>query len=421
MNHRTAPVERLARLAVGNEALPGSLARLSRIVGEGVILSTCNRTEVYSVSSDPGALPAQLTEFFRALDARTGQAPDDIVPYLYSHAGDDAIRHLFRVATGLDSMVIGEAEIAGQVATALRYAGEAGTVSPALSRAFHFALRVARRARNDTGLDRNRLSISSIGVQLIERATGGLDSKDILLVGAGETGKLAARTLRHIGIRSITVTSRRPARAQEAAREMGGVAIPITDLPAAITAADVVISCTASPVAVISEQMVRSALRGRDTRPLFILDLAMPADVEPAVGRIPGVSLYGLADLQAVADEHRAVRRVAAEAADQFINREVQRFKETLAGMDAEPVIRALGERAEAVRRHELERAMRRLRNLTPEQAAVLDSMTKALVNRILADPIELLRLSGDRDVASAVARLFDLDEEGEEAPPDAG
>jgi glutamyl-tRNA reductase len=419
MNHRTAPVERLARVAVGAEALPGILQRLSRTVGEGVILSTCNRTEVYAAGSDATTLEARVAEFFRTLDTRTGPAPDDVASYLYRLSDDDAVRHLFRVTTGLDSMVLGEGEIAGQVATALRYAGEAGTVSPTLSRAFHYALRVARRARNDTGLDRNRLSISSIGVQLVERATGGLSSKDILLVGAGETGKLAARTLRHIGIRSLTVTSRRPARAIEAAREMCGTAVPFTDLVTAMAAADVVITCTASPVSIVSEAMVREALQARPSRPLFILDLAMPADVEEAVKAVPGVSVYGLADLQAIADEHRAVRKVAAEAADQFIDREVLRFKETLVGMDAEPVIRALGERAEAARKRELERALRRLRDLTPDQIAVLDAMTRALVNRILADPIELLRLGGDREVASAVARIFDLDDAAEDASPE--
>ncbi|MBI4306517.1 MAG: glutamyl-tRNA reductase [Chloroflexi bacterium] len=410
ISHRTASVERLARVAVGNEALNGILGRLGRIVGEGVVLSTCNRTEIYTQGAEAATLAARTLGFLRVLDSRDGTAPDDISRYIYNYSGDDALRHLFRVATGLESMVLGEAEITGQVATALRYAGEAGTVSPGLSRAFHYALRVARRARNDTGLDRNRLSISSIGVQLIERATGGLASRDVLLVGAGETGKLAAKTLRHHGIRSLTITSRRPARAEEASREMGGVAIPFTALGKAIESADVVISCTASPVAVVTEAMVLNAMKGRPERPLFLLDLAMPADVEPAVRSIPGVSVYGLADLQAIADEHRAVRQVAAASADHFLAREVHRFKESLVGMDAEPVIRALGERAEAMRKRELQRALRKLRNLTPEEMEALDALTRALVNRLLADPIELIRGSGDREIASTVARIFDLE-----------
>jgi glutamyl-tRNA reductase len=248
-------------------------------------------------------------------------------------------------------------------------------------------------------------------VQLVERAAGGLASKDVLLVGAGETGKLAARTLRHIGIRSLTVTSRRPARAEEAAREMDGVVMPFSRLAAAMADADVVITCTASPVAVVSVAMVRQVLSARPGRPLFILDLAMPADVEPNVVTVPGVTMFGLGDLQAIADEHRAARRVAAEAADRFIAGEVERFKETLIGAGAEPVIRALGERAESARQRELERAMKRLKDLTPEQVEVLDAMTRALVNRILADPIELIRASGDRDIASAVARTFDFEE----------
>ncbi|MBI4220940.1 MAG: glutamyl-tRNA reductase [Chloroflexi bacterium] len=419
ISHRTASVDRLARLAVGNEAQKGLLERLVHVVGQGVILSTCNRTEIYSLGTDAATLGARTTEFFRVLDSRTGEPPDDIGRYLYSYSGDDAVRHMFRVATGLDSMVLGEAEISGQVATALRYAGEAGTVSSGLSRAFHYALRVARRARNDTGLDRNRLSISSIGVQLLERATGGLAVRDVLLVGAGETGKLAARTLRHHGIRSLTVTSRRPARAEEAARDMGGTAIPFTALGRALVDADVVISCTASPVAVVTVDMVSRAMGKRPARPLFVLDLAMPADVEPGVRSLPGVNVYGLADLQAVADEHRAVRQVAAEAADQFVAKEVARFKESLVGMDAEPVIRALGERAEAVRKRELQRALRKLHDLTPEELEALDAMTRALVSRLLADPIDLIRGSGDREIASTVARIFDLERGSDEAAPE--
>lgn len=413
MNHRTAPVERIARVSVGVESLPGFLDRLSRMAGGGVIVSTCNRTEIYSAAVDTDRLHEQVIAFFRMLDARSSDAPpDDISTHLYSHYGDDAIRHLFRVTTGLDSMVLGEAEIAGQITTALRHAGEAGSVSVPVSRLFHYSLRVSRRARNDTGLDRNRLSVSSIGVQLVERAAGGLADKDVLLVGAGETGKLAARTLRHIGIRTFTVTSRRPAKAEDAAREMGGTAILMSDLPGALGRADVVVTCTASPVPVITEEMVRSAMSSRAGRPLFILDLAVPADVESAARAVPGVQLYGLADLRAVADEHRAVRRVAAEAADQFINREVSRFKETLTTADAEPVIRALGERAEATRQRELARALRRLRDLSPEQVAILDAMTKAIVNRLLADPIESLRVGDDQDVLSAVTRIFDLEDD---------
>lgn len=411
LNHRTAPVERISRVSVSTEALPELLERLSRMAGGGVIVSTCNRTEIYAAAADIGRLNDQVTDFFRALDARSPAPADDIADHLYSYVGDDAIRHLFRVATGLDSMVLGEAEIAGQISTALRHAGEAGSVSVPLSRLFHYALRVGRRARNDTGLDRNRLSVSSIGVQLVERATGGLSDKDVLLVGAGETGKLAARTLRYIGIRSLTVTSRRPARAEETAREMGGTPILMSEMPAALAAVDVVITCTASPVPVVTGAMVRKAMNLRQGRPLFVLDLAIPADVEPSARDVPGVQLYGLADLQSVADEHRAVRQVAAEAADRFIAGQVERFKETLTTASAEPVIRTLGERAEAARQRELARALRRLKDLTPDQVAVLDAMTKAIVNRLLADPIASLRTGDDQEVLVAVARILDLED----------
>jgi len=419
LNHRTAPVERIARVSVGSEALPHVLDRLTRMAGGGVIVSTCNRTEIYSAAADTGLLHRQVTEFFRALDGRSPGAVDDIADHLYSYTGDSAIRHLFRVATGLDSMVLGEAEIAGQIAAALRYAGEAGSVSVPVSRLFHYALRVSRRARNDTGLDRNSLSVSSIGVQLVERATGGLSDKDVLLVGAGETGNLAARTLRHIGIRSLTVTSRRPAKAAEAAREMGGTAIPMSELPSALAAVDVVITCTASPVPILTGSMVRSAMEARPGRPLFVLDLAVPADVELEARAVSGVQLYGLADLQSVADEHRAVRQAAAEAADRFIADQVTRFNATLTTAHAEPVIRTMGERAEVARQRELARALRRLKGLTPEQIAVLDAMTKAIVNRLLADPIASLRAGDDQQALAVIARILDLEDAPGQSAPD--
>ena len=290
-------------------------------------------------------------------------------------------------------------------------AGEAGAVDAPLARLFHFALRSSRRIREATGIGRNRITISSIGVQLIERAIGALKNRRVLLVGAGETGKLAARTLGHMGAGRLTVAGRSAERTARIAEELGGDWVLRSDLVPAIANADVVISATASSETIITAEMVREAISESGRSSLVMLDLAMPRDIDPAVGDLPGVILYGLPDLQAIADEHRADRADAAAEAEALIDREIPRFNESLTALATEPVIRALGAHAEQIRLRELETGLRRLQGLTDEQRAVIESLTKSVVSKILADPITFLRTRDDDESASAVARLFGLPE----------
>ncbi len=412
VSHNSAPMERLQRLAISHRALPELIQQGTLHLGDVVILSTCNRTEIYSVADDRDLGLGRLMEFLEQIDARLEPGADSLTPYVYTLSDDEAIQHLFRVAAGLDALVLGEPEIAGQVSHALRSAGEASSVSPQLSRLFHHALRTSRKVRRSTAIGQSRVSVSSIGVDLLERGIGGLSGHTVLIVGAGDTGVQAARALKRNGVSDLMVVSRRVERAELLASELGGSHLSFDEMPDAIARVDAVVTCTASEIPIVSSAMVGAAMTARPDRPLFLLDLAMPPDVEPEAGEIPGVTLYGLDALTGIADEHRSERQAAAEHAEGIIDREVEHFKELLVGAESEPLIRALGERAESVRSEELARALRRISSLADDDREVIDAMTRAIVKKLLADPISYLRELEDLESASAVAKAFDLSEE---------
>jgi glutamyl-tRNA reductase len=405
LNYRTASTELLERVSVNDRALPGLLLQLQKQLGEALVLSTCNRTEVYTTGED---LEIARVRLMQELADMAGLGEEEASAVAYVYEGDDAVRHAIRVTCGLDSMVIGEHQIAGQVQTALRLAGETGSVDTPLSRLFHFALRSSRRIREATGIGRSRLTVSSIGVQLVERGVGSLTDRRVLLVGAGETGKLAARTLGRMGAGRLTVAGRNAERTERIATELGGDWVLRDDLTSAIASADVVISATAASDILITADMVMEA-RGDSEDSLVMLDLAMPRDIDPAVEDMPGVTLYGLPDLQAIADEHRAERSDAAAEAEKIIEKDVPRFNESLTALATEPVIRALGAHAEEIRLRELQNGLRRLEGLSEEQRDVIESLTRSVVSKILADPITFLRTRDDDEAASAVSRLFGL------------
>lgn len=408
VSHTSAPFEHLSRLSVSEQALPNALVRGARQIGEAVLLSTCNRTEAYSIG-DPDTHPDRLVAFLESLDHEGGTPDPALRRSMYVLSGDRAVRHLFRVTSGLESLVIGEPEIVNQVTRALRVAGEQGAVSHQLSRLFHHALRTARKVRSETEIGRRSLSVSAIGIDLLKRHAGDLGNLNVLLVGVGETGKLAARALRRQGAKSLAVASRRPERAAEAAAELGGRAIEMSALAQSIANADAIVTCTSAESTVISHADVVGAMRGRAQRPLFILDLAIPPDVEPAAREVPGVHLYDLDSLKGIAAEHRQERQAAAKEAEAVIEAEIRRFREGLVGIEAEPAIKALGERAEAARRYELDRALRRMPDLSEQELRTIEAMSRALVKRILAAPITYLRAPEDPDAIGMVARAFDL------------
>lgn len=405
-----APVDLLEKVSVQPHELRLRLEELALHAGGGVILSTCNRTEIIGASADPETGLKRLSEFLDDLAMRGGHSVGNLSQYVYHTTGDDVIRHLFRVTSGLDSLAIGEAQVAGQVSRALQAAGESGSIEPVVSRMFHAALRNSRMIRKETGLGRDSLSISSIGLQLVQRHTGDLSDKTVLVVGAGETGRLTARTLKYVGVKRILVTSRSADRAKLVCDELDGEPVPFTDMSSAISQADVVVACTAAMEPVVGVEHVRSAMSSRLERKLTVLDVGMPRDVEHDVVDLPNVELYSLEQLQSIAAEHRKNRTEAALEADALIERAVERFKEQLTGSTAEPVIRTLGSRVDAMREAELARAIAQMPELPDGYEKVLDTMSRALIKRILADPITYLRSGVSKSAAQDVAQVFDLE-----------
>jgi glutamyl-tRNA reductase len=403
LNIESTPVDILERATILPTAVKTHLDRLAAIADSGVILSTCNRTEIYSVAEDTDAGIRQLKEFIDTIP------PDHLNGHLREHvfalSGDDVPNHLFNVTSGLHSVALGEPQILGQVSKALQFADENGTLNPMLSKMFRAAIRTGRRIRNETSLGRNRVSISSLGVQELQKAVGAFHGLRILLVGAGETGKLTARALRRHGANEIVVTSRSTKRGAILAEELGCTQIPFDQISESLKEADILISCTATSAPVISADSIQTALASSDPRPMYILDVGMPRDVDPAASDIDGVTLIDLSELQSLSTRHKSSRAEATAQAQEFIEKDVMRFKKRLTELENEPVIRSLGARVERMRREEVASTLGRLE--------AVERMTSSLVRRILADPIKYLRGEGEK-AAEEVQNTFsfNLDDE---------
>ena len=405
-------MEVLEGVTVPSHDLEKYLQRLATHAGGGVILSTCNRMEIYSVTEDVAIGINQLKEYIETT-SKSSRATN-IDQYIYTLNGDAVAEHLFSVAAGLDSMALGESEIIGQVTKALQAAGEAGTIDPSLSRMFHAALRTSRRIRKETDLGRNRISISSLGVKELQNIVGDLSGLHVLLVGAGETGRLTANALRRYGADEIVVSSRSFERGSVLAEELGSSQVTFEKIPETLVGCDMLITCTASADPIITVETIRSVMDERPRRPLNILDVGMPRDVDPTVAEVPGVTLISLSELQLKSRENLALRESASAQARELINDGISRFKERLTGIDSEPVVRSLGARTERMRREEVEQTLARMGGLTDQQAQLLEKMTRSLVRRILADPINFLR-SEEAQAAESVQKVFALLEQDED------
>ena len=412
INIEHAPVEVLEGVTVPSHDLEKYLQRLATHAGGGVILSTCNRMEIYSVTEDVAIGINQLKEYIETTSKSSGAT--NIDQYIYTLNGDAVAEHLFSVAAGLDSIALGESEITGQVTKALQAAGEAGTIDPSLSRMFHAALRTSRRIRKETALGRNRISISSLGVKELQNIVGDLSGLHVLLVGAGETGRLTANALRRYGADEIVVSSRSFERGSVLAEELGSSQVTFEKIPETLVGCDMLITCTASADPIITVETIRSVMDERPGRPLNILDVGMPRDVDPTVAEVPGVTLISLSELQLKSRENWTLRESASAQARELINDGISRFKERLTGVDSEPVVRSLGARTERMRREEVEQTLARMGGLTDQQAQLLEKMTRSLVRRILADPINFLR-SEEAQAAESVQKVFALLEQDED------
>jgi len=400
LNHQTAPVDLRERVAFDAGTVPHALSSLRALpdVTEAALLSTCNRTELYAVAEDGDVLASWLATHADGLDG-----------YLYRHRDADAVRHLFRVATGLDSMVLGEPQILGQVKDAWSTAREHGALGNRLDRLFQQTFAVAKRARTDTRVGANPVSVASAAVRLAQNAFARLSESTVLLVGAGETIELAAKHLSEGRVRRLLVANRTLAHAQELATRHGGYALPLTELDRHLAEADVVFSATAAREPVVLQAQVSAALAKRRHKPMLLFDLAVPRDIEASVGELRDAYLYTVDDLERAVEDNRRGRREAADAAEAIIDVQVGRFMETLqAGTRTEPLkrLRALGE---STREDVLAKARQQLASgREPEQ--VLEFLAHTLTNRLLHPPTAALReaaLSGDADLARAADRLF--------------
>jgi glutamyl-tRNA reductase len=410
INHRTAPVDVRERVVFEPARVPDALRELATLdsIQEAVIVSTCNRTEIYCVA---GCGEAELAAWLQNYH----QLGTSIRHCLYHHDDMRAVSHVFGVASGLDSMVLGEPQILGQLKDAYRAAQEAGTTGPVLNRLFQAAFSVAKRVRTETEIGANAVSVASAAVAMARTVFASFDNRTALMVGAGETIALAARHLHADGLRRMIVANRSIERARELAAEFQGFAIGLDDIGAHLREADIVVASTASPHAIITREMASAALRARKRRPIFMVDIAVPRDIEPAVAELEDVYLFTVDDLQSVVNENMENRRQAAREADRMIATEVDRFELQLRTRSAAPTIRRLRHEAELVREHTLEQARRMLAAGRPTEE-VLDFLASTLTNRLMHAPSQRLREaaeSGDARIIGAIAEIYHLDRDG--------
>jgi glutamyl-tRNA reductase len=394
INHRTAPVEIREKVVFAGDELPAALQELSGVSGvrEALIVSTCNRTELYCLSDGE---PQPLVEWLSGWHDLTAHNLD-IASSLYRLNGTPAIQHVFSVACGLDSLVLGEPQILGQLKTAYRAAHDQRVTGPYLNRLMQTAFSVAKRVRTQTRIGANAVSVASAAVGLARKVFENFADHTALLVGAGETIALAARHLHAHGLRRMIVANRSLDRAQELAQEFNGSAISIEALATHLPEADIVISSTASPAPVITYDAVRAALRARRRKPIFMVDIAVPRDIEPEVSKLEDIYLFTIDDLQSVVKENLAARRDAADDANDMLATEIAQFEQQLKTLDAVPPIRQLRDDAESVRAHTVEQA-RRMLAAGRDPREVIDFLAATLTNRLLHGPSQRLREAAER------------------------
>jgi glutamyl-tRNA reductase len=391
MNHLTAPIEVREQLALEEEKVREILTDLGSrgVLGEVMILSTCNRVEVYGVAEAPGE--ARQAAFGR-LGAQRGLALRDIEPLLYTKTEDEAVRHAFRVAASLDSMILGEPQILGQVKDAFALAQSAGTIGPLLHSLMSRAFTVAKKVRTETEVARHAVSVSFAAVELGRKIFGGLDAKAVLLIGAGEMAELAARHLVEQGALPVYVANRTWSRAQELAQLLGGTAVPFAELLTVLESVDIVIASTAAPEPIIRVADVQQSLNARRARPLFFIDIAVPRNVEAGVNDLENVFCYDVDDLRSVVDANLRERQREAQRAETLVLREVEHFAARLRDLEVVPTIVSLRDKLETLRRAELEKALGRLPGADEATRQVLDALSQSIVNKILHAPVVKLR-----------------------------
>lgn len=423
MNHKTAPVEMRERLAVACRQEVNPLRLLPRLenVDELLFLSTCNRVEfLFTCRDRDGGLREvmALLRTYLGLDSTEG-----VENHVYAFRGMEAVRHVFRVASSLDSMVVGEPQILGQLKSAYREATEWRTVKVILNRLLHKTFSVAKRVRSETCIGSNAVSISYAAVELAKKIFGSLQDKRVLLIGAGEMAELAAEHLLAQGVRHMVVANRTLQRAVDLAKRFRADTTPFDHILNALKNTDIVLSSTGSPEPILKYNDVRARMRERRNKPLFFIDIAVPRDIDPKINEIDNVYLYDIDDLQGVIDLNREERKKEAERAEHIIAGETLKFQEWMATLNVVPTIVALREKAETIRRSELQRTLSHLPHMSEKDRLAVDALTEAIVKKLLHDPIVFLKKKADRSTKDMYVdytqQLFNLadGDDGEEAP----
>ena len=412
LNHNTAPVEIREQVAYSKDDAGRALSAVVGLAGidEAIVVSTCNRTEFY-VDADDAGIDA-LTDWL----VRSRQLSDEARKSLFVLEFEDAVKHLFRVASGLDSMVLGEPQILGQLKDAFRIAESVGSVGPSLGRLFRHSFSAAKKVRTDTEIGASPVSVAYAAVNLASQFYAGFERHTALLIGAGATIRLVAQHLQSRNVGRLFVANRDVTRAQELASEFGGFALPLSELEGTLPEADILISSTASPDPILSLAQMQTAIRARKRKPIFAVDIAVPRDLDPAISELEDVYLYSIDDLDKVIVENRNSRQVAAQDAHRMLDDETQRYLEIERGKQLAPIIATLRDQGEAMRREVLAQARRRLR-AGADQTDVLEYATAAMMKKLLHGPSVQLRKAGesnDKDLIDAARLLFEIDNKDE-------
>jgi glutamyl-tRNA reductase len=420
ISHKTAPVAVRERLSVTDPQIERMLGALgeSEHVHEAAVLSTCNRTEVYVVVGDPVQAEGDLLSEI-ATSSRI--RPTELANLVYTPRNCDAARHLYRVASGLDSMILGEYEVQGQVKRAYETALKMGTTGPMLNRLFKAALRTGKRVRTETGLSSRRTSVASVAVDLAAQTVGDLADRRVMIIGAGETAELTAQAFATQGVRTLFVSNRHADRARSLADRFGGRVGTLTELPEQLASADVVISSTGSPHPVLGAEELGLVMQERaesgDERPLVLIDIAVPRDIDPECARVPGVSLYDIDDLQAVVARNLAGRGEEAEVAEEIVEEEIHRFARWMGQMEITPTIVDLRTRASEIVEAVMAENDGRWESASPADVERMERAARTVVQRLLHEPTVRLKDARDRDDAhghvEVLRELFGLDGEG--------
>ena len=414
LNHNTAPIQIRECLAFPEDKMEDALSKVHALpsVKENMIVSTCNRVEVYAATRETEKAIHDLRDF---LSQYHGISLKEFEKTLYTHVGEEAVRHIFRVASSLDSMVLGEPQILGQIKDAYDFSQQVKTSGLILHRLLHRAFHVAKRVRTETKIAISAVSVSSVAVELAEKIFGTLEKKTVLLIGAGEMCELAARHLVSGGIEKILVTNRTYERAVSLAQEFRGEAIPFEAMGLGLKKTDIVISATHSPQYLLGHDQITKVMKGRKQKPIFFIDIADPRDIEPKVGDIENVYLYNIDDLQKVANENIKDRKKEAQRAETIVQDEVVKFVNWYRSLDVTPTIIALRKKFEEIRKKELEKTLSLHPNLSDKEKKSLEALTSAIINKILHAPIALLKQTNEEAMADlyldALHALFGLPE----------